>query len=174
MNIVLIGARGTGKSAVGRLVSRKLGMSVFGTDACVVEKAGISIPEIVKKYGWEKFRDMESEVAGEAASQDNCIIDTGGGIVLLPQNIQRLKQNGIIIWLQAEVKKMAERIKDDRNRPPLTEQSSLIEEIEAVMKERTPKYQSSADYTIDTSNISVDEAAERVIEIYRQHKKNSI
>jgi shikimate kinase len=65
MNIVLIGYRGTGKSVVGELLAARLRMQCIGMDAEIVKRAGMSIPEIVEKHGWQKFRDIESEEARE-------------------------------------------------------------------------------------------------------------
>jgi shikimate kinase len=90
MNIVLIGYRGTGKSVVGKLVAEALGMKCISIDARIVEKAGMSIPDIVEKYGWTVFRDMESEVARELANVDNIVIDSGGGVIERPENIDTL------------------------------------------------------------------------------------
>jgi shikimate kinase len=68
MNIVLIGYRGTGKSVVGELLARRLLMPYSGMDAAIVARAGMSIPEIVEKFGWQKFRDIESELSRELAN----------------------------------------------------------------------------------------------------------
>ena len=76
MNIVLIGYRGTGKSVVGKLISERLRMECISMDEKIVEKAGMSIPDIVENHGWATFRDMESEVVQELAKRDNIIIDT--------------------------------------------------------------------------------------------------
>ena len=88
MNIVLVGYRGTGKTVVGELLSVRLQMPCIGMDAKIVKRAGMSIPEIVEKYGWLKFRELESEEARELAGLDNVIIDTGGGVVERPENIE--------------------------------------------------------------------------------------
>ena len=85
MNIVLIGYRGTGKSVVGKLVSERLRIKCIAMDARIVEKAGMSIPDIVENHGWAIFRDMESEVTRELAKLDNIIIDTGGGVIERPE-----------------------------------------------------------------------------------------
>ncbi len=78
MNIVLIGYRGTGKSAVGRLLASRLGMEYIGMDAAIVERAGMSIPEIVEKHGWPHFRDLESAEAREAVRGAMALARRGG------------------------------------------------------------------------------------------------
>ena len=87
MNIVLIGYRGTGKSVVGALLAERLKMPCIAMDARIVEKAGMSIPQIVEKYGWSAFRDIETEVACELAQLNNTIIDAGGGVTERPENM---------------------------------------------------------------------------------------
>lgn len=117
MNIALIGYRGTGKTVVGDLVAKRLNMNCIAMDARIVEKAGMSIPDIVEKHGWPKFRDMESEVARELAKLDNIVIDTGGGIIERPENIDALQANALIIWLKASVSAIVSRIQEGTERP---------------------------------------------------------
>jgi len=69
MNIVLIGYRGTGKSRVGEILAQRLNMNCMGMDGMIVQKAGISVPEIVESFGWSKFRDLETDVARTLAGK---------------------------------------------------------------------------------------------------------
>ena len=168
MNIVLIGYRGTGKSAVGELLALRLKMPCIGMDAEIVKRAGMSIPEIVEKYGWQKFRDMESEEARELAGLDNIIVDTGGGVVERPENIEALKTNSIIIWLKASVDTIVSRIQGDTERPALTAGKTFTEEVTEVLEQRVPKYKSAAQYEIDTDESTPEQVADRIIEIWKE------
>lgn len=168
MNIVLIGYRGTGKSVVGELIAKRLRMECVSMDAKIVEKAGMSIPEIVEKYGWEKFRDMESEVARELAGLDNIIIDTGGGVIERPGNIVALRTNSRIIWLKASSGTIVSRIQGDTERPSLTDGKTFTEEVAEVLERRTPKYKSAAQYEIDTDQLTPEQIADRIIEIWNK------
>ena len=134
MNIVLIGYRGAGKSAVGRVLAHRLRRELVSTDAEVVKRAGRPIPDIVEHQGWEHFRDLESLVCRDLAGRDNLIIDTGGGAILRPQNVEVLKQNGRFWWLTAGVDTLAGRIKHDSQRPSLTGSRSFVEEIAEVLQ----------------------------------------
>lgn len=163
MNIVLIGYRGTGKSTVGRLLADRLGRSLVSTDAEIVRQAGQSIPDLVKQYGWEHFRDLEAEVCRELASQDSLIIDTGGGIILRQENIDRLRANGRLFWLNADIPTIIKRIGRDTQRPSLTGGKSFIDEIEEVLAERRPRYQAAADHQIDTTGRSPDQVIDEVL-----------
>ena len=162
MNIVLIGYRGTGKSSVGQLLAERSGRTLMSTDAEVVRRAGRSIPEIVTQHGWDRFRDLESEVCRELAGKDQLIIDTGGGAILRQDNVDHLKAKGIVFWLTAEVATISRRIGGDTQRPSLTGAKSFIEEIEEVLRERTPTYRAAADHVIATDGKTVVEIADAI------------
>jgi shikimate kinase len=163
MNIVLIGYRGTGKSTVGKMLAARLGREVISTDVEIVKRSKQSIPEIVAQQGWESFRDVESAVCRDLAGRDQLVIDTGGGAVLRPQNVEVLKRNGKLIWLTATVETIAARIGGDTQRPSLTGTKSFVEEIAEVLHDRTPKYQAAADYVIQTDDRSIPQVVEAIL-----------
>lgn len=163
MNLVLIGYRGTGKSSVGKVLATRLNRPLVSTDAEIVARAKLTIPEIVERYGWEHFRDLESEVCRELAGRDGLIIDTGGGAVLRPQNAEVLKRNGTLVWLTARVDTIAARIGGDTQRPSLTGTKSFIDEIEDVLRERTPKYQAAADQIVPTDAQSIEQIVATIL-----------
>lgn len=168
MNILLIGYRGTGKSVVGKMVAATLGMKYISMDARIVEKAGMSIPEIVEKHGWPAFRDLESEVARELAQLDNLVIDSGGGVIERPENIAALQVNSRIVWLKASVASIVARIQGDTERPSLTGGKSFTEEVAEVLERRTPKYANAAHCEIDTDPLTPEQVAARIIELCKQ------
>ena len=165
MNIVLIGMRGSGKTAVGRILAQKLGRELVEMDELIVGKAGLSIPEIVEKHGWERFRDLEEEVAAEVARRDDIINATGGGVVVREQNIMKLKQNGLVVWLTANVDTLLERIGEDESRP-LLKGKTQREDMEITLAERQPLYRKAADITIDTE----DKTPKAVVELIAKTK----
>jgi shikimate kinase len=164
VNLVLIGYRGTGKSTVGRLLARRLGRVLISTDAEVVKRAGLSIPEVVKQFGWEHFRDLESAVCHDYAGRDQLIIDTGGGAILRAENVEAFRKNGVLFWLTAGVDTITKRIGGDTQRPSLTGTKSFTEEIREVLAERSPKYQAAADHVIPTEGRSVTDVAEHILQ----------
>lgn len=168
MNIALIGYRGTGKSVVGKLVSERLQMKCIAMDSRVVEKAGMSIPDIVENHGWTTFRDMESEVTRELAELDDIIIDTGGGVIERPENIDVLQANSCIIWLKASVGAIVSRIQGGTERPSLTGEKSFTEEVAEVLERRTPRYRNAAQYEIDTEQLTPEQVADRIIQIWNK------
>lgn len=164
MNIALIGYRGTGKSTIGRVVAAETGMELKNLDGLIIEKAGMSIPMIVETYGWDQFRDFESEVLEELMKKDSQVLDCGGGIIIRAENREMLSRSGDVFWLTASVDTIAERIAEDSQRPSLTGKS-FIEEIGEVLKEREPLYRHSASHVIDTESMSAQEAARQIIEL---------
>jgi len=168
MNIVLIGYRGTSKTVVGRKLAKKLGMVYVGMDDEIVRRAGRPIPEVVKEFGWDRFRDIESEVVRESAGRDNCVLDTGGGVILRDDNVEHLRRNGLVFWLQASVPDIINRIGDDDQRPSLSGTKSFTDEVADVLAERTPKYAAAAHETIDTSALSIDERVEHIARVFAE------
>ena len=163
MNVVLIGYRGTGKSTVGKIVAARLGRVLVSTDAEIVKLVGRSIPEIVEQHGWEYFRDLESKVCQGLAGGDGLVIDTGGGAILRSRNVEVFKETGRLFWLTASVSTITERIGHDTQRPSLTGVNSFLDEIQDVLRERTPKYQAAADYILETDGKSASEVADEIL-----------
>jgi shikimate kinase len=163
MNIVLIGYRGTGKSEVGKLLAERLKMKYVGMDEGIIKRAGMAIPEIVEKHGWSKFRDIESDVVRDLSEQDNLVIDTGGGVIERPENIDSLRRNSKIFWLKASVDTIVSRIQADTQRPALTEGKTFTEEVAEVLERRIPKYKKASHYSIDTDSLMIEQVADYVI-----------
>jgi shikimate kinase len=171
MNIVLIGYRGTGKSVVGELLALHLGIPCIGMDAKIAARAGMSIPEIVERFGWTEFRDLESKMVLELSGLDNIIMDTGGGVIERPENIEALKKNSRIFWLQASVDTIVRRIQADTQRPALTTGKTFTEEVAEVLEQRISKYKSAAQYEIDTDALTPEQVAGKIIEIICSRKR---
>jgi len=167
MNLVLIGYRGTGKSAVAALLAQRLGMTAIGMDALIVEKAGMPIPEIVAKHGWPHFRDLESEETRAVAEKNNCVVDTGGGVIERIENVNVLRKSGFVVWLQASTPVIVARIQGGTQRPALTSGKSFTEEVAEVLERRTPKYQAAAHATVDTDHLTPTQVADRIIALWQ-------
>lgn len=165
MNLVLIGYRGSGKSTVATRLSDSLQIPIVSIDSSIEKRVGRTIREIVDTKGWERFRKIESEVIEVVSNMDSVIIDAGGGVVLDPDNVRRLRANGIVFWLSARVETIAARIGDDPLRPSLTGVKSTREEIREVLESRLQLYRAASDFTIETD----DTTPEAIVAIIEQN-----
>jgi shikimate kinase len=165
MNIVLIGYRGTGKSVVGELLAKRLTMTYVSMDAQIVERARMTIPEIVAKYDWAGFRDRETVVAQELSGRDNLVIDTGGGVIERPENMKILGQKARIFWLKASMSTIVSRIQSDTQRPALVEGKTFTEEVAEVLERRTPKYKNAAHHEIETDDLTPEAVVDKIVAI---------
>ena len=143
-NIILIGMPGCGKTTIGKELAKQLCKEFTDSDEEIVKKQGVTIPEIFADKGEAYFREIESEVIKELSSRQGLVIATGGGAVLNPQNVDLLKENGVILFLDRDLKD----IEATSDRPL----SSNRNDLEKRYKERYPIYLSSADYRIDCTN----------------------
>ena len=149
------------------MLSKKLNIPVLNMDEKITKKAGMSIPQIVEKFGWDKFRDMESKIAEQISNLDNHIIDTGGGVILRDKNVKNLRKNSKVFLLEADVPAIAKRIKLGTHRPSLTSGKSFVDEIEEVLAQRREKYKKAADYIINTSKLSPSDVAKKIVSLMR-------
>lgn len=163
MNIVLIGMRGSGKTSVAKILAKKLNKDCFDIDQLIAKQTCMSIASLVDQYGWDYFRRAESEITKDIAQKDNVVISCGGGVVAQSQNIQILKQNGKIFWLQVSVPTLLARIGYDTNRPSLTGKSQK-EDMEEVFKNRYDLYKNAADVSIDTEKLTKEEVVQKIFE----------
>lgn len=162
MNLVLIGYRATGKSTVAGLLGRRLGWPVVSTDEAVVQIARHGIPELVQRFGWEYFRDLESAVIEKICRRDHTVIDCGGGAVLRSVNAAELKRHGFIVLLSAAVQTIVERLQGDTERPSLTGRG-LTEEVADVLRVRQPIYSAAADAEIRTDGLTPNEVLDLIL-----------
>ncbi|GIW84759.1 MAG: shikimate kinase AroL [Thermogemmata sp.] len=155
--ILLVGYRGTGKSTVGRSLAAALKWSFVDCDEEVERLAGRSIADIFAQEGEERFREREAAVLREVCQQQECVIATGGGVVLRESNRLLLRQAGWVVWLRAEPEIILSRLQRDpwtaARRPALTEQGGLAE-ICTLLVQRTPLYAAVADHVVDTDRLS--------------------
>ncbi|MDD5773182.1 MAG: shikimate kinase [bacterium] len=161
MNIVLIGFMATGKTILGKLLAERLNMKFIDTDVLIEENEGKKISKIFEKEGEKYFRNLEKEVIKKVSRKNNTVISTGGGVVLLPENIERLKRKGIIICLKTRPEVILERIKLQKGIRPLLNKPEPLKEIKSILKKRAPYYK-QADFTIDTSDFEAEKIIDRI------------
>ncbi len=171
MNIVLIGYRGTGKTAVGIALSKRLGKAFCDTDDYIEEKAKRQISDMVATEGWSFFRAKEKEAIREVSSVENCVIAAGGGAVLDEGNVENLKKEGVIVLLEATTQTILERMQYDKRteqqRPSLTGKDPY-KEIEEVLESRMPVYQRVMDFSVDTTSKSIEQVVDEIVQKLEQ------
>lgn len=154
-NIVLIGMPSSGKTTVGGLLSRMSGRELVDTDELVTAGAGMPITEVFERYGEGRFRDMESDAVALAARRNGVIIATGGGVVLKPENMQRLAQNGRIYYLDRPL----EQLVPSKDRPL----ALSADDVKKRFDERHDIYRTAADRIIDNAG-TAEQAAKAIME----------
>lgn len=170
MNIILIGIGGSGKSTVGKLLANKLDKKFFEMDKIIEKKVNMSIPQIVEKFGWDKFRDCESQVVDDLCKLNNTVISSGGGVVIREENISKLKANGILIWLRARIDTLAKRIGDGKSRPILSNPKNIKKELKQIYDGRKKLYQKAADCNLNTDSNTPEEIADKIIKYLKDKK----
>ncbi len=163
-NILLIGMRGGGKTTVGRILAQRLKMDFIDMDLYLEKKHGQKVRDIVLENGWEHFRKLETAACRQLSKHTNSVISSGGGIVLDQANVELFKPDSISILLKADAGILSQRIRTDKNRPELSTQPSLLGELDEVWEKRKDKYYRNADFIIDTSAISPNQAIDEIME----------
>jgi shikimate kinase len=153
--IVLMGFMGTGKSEVGRRLAQRLGRSFVDTDQLVEDRAGKRVAAIFAEEGEAAFRTLEREAVADAAGRASVVIAVGGGAVLDPENVRRLQEGGLLVYLTARPDVILGRVGDAKSRPLLRDDPRAT--VTRLLAERGPVYAAAADVTIDTSERTADQ-----------------
>lgn len=161
-NIILTGFMGTGKTAVGRELSRLLNMKLIDIDTEIEKSENMTISEIFRRFGEAMFREIETEMVKKVSQNTNAVISTGGGVVLRKENLDIFRKNGIIVCLTATPETILERTKTSNERP-LLQIEDPIRRIRELLNFRKPYYD-KADIMIDTEGKNPLQIAEEIVE----------
>ncbi len=157
---MLMGFMGTGKSEVGRRLAQRLGRSFVDTDQTIEERAGKRVAAIFADEGEAAFRRLECEAVADAASRGGAIIAVGGGAVLDPENVRRLREAGVLVHLTARPEVIERRVGRSGSRPLLRDDPHAT--VRRLLAERGPAYAAAADVAVDTSERNVEEVVEEI------------
>ena len=169
-NIVLIGFMGTGKSTVGMKLAERLKMEFVDMDREIEKVTGLTITQIFKKYGEIRFRSEENLMAEKLARKSNLVIATGGGIVLQDKNIETLRQNGIIVCLDADPEEIFARVSRKKGSRPLLKKNLTVEDIKEMLAIRSPYYQ-CADFRLNTSGKHMESVVREIASMVRKKRQ---
>ena len=165
-NIYLIGLMGSGKTTLGKVLSKKLDKQFYDSDQVIEEKLGVNVPMIFEYEGEAGFREREKDILKELVSKQNIVLATGGGIILSESNRDLLAKNGIVIYLKSNQKDLVLRMKNDKTRP-LLKNGNVELIIKKLCQEREPLYEEIADFKIATKNKRIYEVVNEIIRVIK-------
>lgn len=162
--IFLVGPMGAGKTTIGKLLARRLGLAFADTDREIERRTGADIPWIFDMEGEQGFRDREEQVIADMTQLNDIVLATGGGVVMRAANRKALAERGCVVYLHATVKEQLRRTARDRKRPLLQ-----AAKPEAVLRElmdvREPLYREIADHVIETDGCSPRSVSQSLQEV---------
>jgi shikimate kinase len=163
--VFLVGARGSGKTTVARLLADRLGWEAADADELLERRAGRSVRDVFAAEGEAGFREREAQALAELTDRSALVVATGGGVVVRADN-RALLRRGWVVWLRADPETLWQRVREDagtaRRRPPLTSLSGG-EELALVLRDREPLYRACADLVVDTAGRGPAEVADAVL-----------
>lgn len=163
--IILTGFMGTGKTAVGELLAKKLKFEFFDTDLMVEKETGKSITEIFEKEGEPAFRAHEKQMVKKALDREGVVVSTGGGAIVDPENLKLMKEKGFIIGLSASPEAILQRISNMDTRPLLRSKDQL-KKIENLLSHRSPYYR-QADKIVDTTMKRIEQTVDEILNVLK-------
>ena len=169
-NIILVGLMGSGKTTIGKQLSKSLERKFLDTDHAIEEKTGVDVSTIFELEGEKGFRSREHNFLRDLKGSQKLVIATGGGIVLSSENRDLLKEIGCIVYLRSNIKDLVSRLKNDKTRP-LIQSVNLSQKISDLFNERDPLYLAVADYIIDTKNKKVSDIKNEILELLNKCKQ---
>lgn len=161
-NIVLVGMPSCGKSTIGTQISEELNRSLFDTDKIIVNRIGMPIKDYFEKFGEKEFRKIETEVVKEVSKINSVVISTGGGVVLSEENMNALRQNGLIVYINRSL----EFLKPTSSRPL----SHDIDSLKKVYEERKDIYKSVSDVEIKNDYDDFSLASAELLNIFSEER----
>ena len=164
VNLYLIGMMGVGKTTVGKLLAEKIGYRFIDTDELITKVAGKSINEIFAEHGEAEFRKLEGDVLAQVCAYTKLVVATGGGIVMQQQNWSYL-HHGLIIWLDAPIQIILQRLAADDTRP-LLQDADMESKLRSLLEQRQPMYsQADLHITINATETPEDIATRNLATI---------
>ncbi|WP_307719813.1 bifunctional shikimate kinase/3-dehydroquinate synthase AroKB [Massilia sp. YMA4] len=153
---------GAGKTTIGRMLARKLGMRFVDSDHEIEARTGATIPWIFEIEGEGSFRRREAEVIRELCGQEGIVLATGGGAILNPESRALLQQRGTVIYLRASIGSILARTSHDKNRP-LLQTADPRKKLEELLAQREPLYLEMAHLVVDTGRPNVQSMVQIII-----------
>ena len=163
-NIVLVGMPGCGKSTVGVILAKTLGMSFVDTDLIICAKEENTLQNIIETKGLEYFQKIENEV-GENLNVKNTVIATGGSMILYENAMKSLKEKSTVVYIDVSLPELKKRLVNIKTRGITFGKGETLDDIFSI---RTPLYKKYADVTIDADSFTIEENVTRLCELLKE------
>ena len=161
-NLILIGMPGCGKSTVGVILAKTLGMGFVDTDLMIQQQNKSTLQRLIDTYGLDRFREFEEQALLNVREKSDTVIATGGSAVFCSEGMASLKENGICVYLQLPANELKHRLKNIKTRGIACRKGESLEEIFA---EREPLYKKYAEVTIECSGFTTEQVVEAAINL---------
>jgi shikimate kinase len=163
LKIFLVGLPGTGKSTVGKVLARHLGLCFVDTDLVIERRVECSVRAYFDTHGESAFRDVEARVVEETAlNRVPTVVATGGGVVLRSENRQCLHESGVVVYLRSSPEELARRLRHDQRRP-LLQGGDVLDRLRQLYAQRDPLYRETAHFVIEAQRPSVQAMTNMVL-----------
>ena len=161
--IVLVGMMGAGKTAVGRALAQRLGVSFLDSDAEIEVAANRTVPEIFERDGEPFFRTKETQIIERLLAEKRCVLSTGGGAFLSEQNRMNISGKGISVWLNADLELLWNRVRNKDTRP-LLRTPNPKSTLQDIYDQRVPTYAFADMTVVSEEEYSIEDMVDRVVE----------
>ena len=162
-NIVLIGMPGSGKSTLGILLAKDIQYGYIDSDSVIVAQNGKLLPDLIRELGNEGFLDLEARVNASLTVM-RCVIATGGSAIYRGDVIEKMKDNGIVVYLKIPYEEVERRLGDLQKRGVVLQEGYTLRDL---YDERAPLYEKHADYSVELTEDSVEASARKIRETIR-------
>ena len=164
-NIILVGLKGTNKSEIGEELAQRLKMKFIDTDDIMKRGRGLELPKLLEKIGEKQFRSLENNIIKKILNVSDTVIVVGGGSILDRKNIKALKRNGLIVSLITSKINFKRNKFEDEKSQLLSQWNQVFQSAKNILNLKTPSFP-AADYSIDVTDLSIEEISRKIIEKY--------
>jgi XRE family transcriptional regulator, aerobic/anaerobic benzoate catabolism transcriptional regulator len=165
-HISLVGMRGAGKTTVGTILARSLKVPFYELDALIVKDTGLSLREIFDLEGENYYRAVEERVLERVLKKTPGVIAAGGGLVMNPNSLLRLKLHTFVVWLQAAPETLIDRVQTGKDKRRLSAHPDVRKQLKAILDRRTPHY-AQADLVVNTTDKSAEAISRTILNGFR-------